>query len=212
MGVLTCRRGPYALGAKAGGNDDSHNHNDTGSVTLYKDGRPLLIDVGVETYSKKTFSPQRYEIWTMQSCWHNLPQFVGEGCVYDQHDGAPYAARDVQPLPGGLAMDLASAYGEVPGLGHYRRTVRLNAQGLTLTDETDCPAPAALTLMSVEKPAVERDTRVALGGLGRVVLEAPARIEVEAVPVTDPRLRIAWPDTLYRTRIYFTGRLALRVE
>ena len=43
-------------------------------------------------------------------------------------------------------------------------------------------------------------------------LQAPARIEVEAVPVTDPRLRIAWPDTLYRTRIYFTGRLALRVE
>ena len=24
VGVLTCRRGPYALGAKAGGNDDSH--------------------------------------------------------------------------------------------------------------------------------------------------------------------------------------------
>ena len=48
-----------------------------------------------------------------------------------------------------------------PGAGYYRRTVRLTANGLALTDETDCPAPAALTLMSVEKPAVERGTRVA---------------------------------------------------
>ena len=106
---------------------------------------------------------------------------------------------------------MAPAYPPVPGLGYYRRTVRLTANGLALTDETDCPAPAALTLMSVEKPTVAGNA-VALGGLGRVVLEAPARIEVEAVPVTDPRLRIAWPGTLYRTRIYFTGRLALRVE
>ena len=75
VGILVSRRGAYALGGKAGSNADSHNHNDVGSVTLYRDGRPLLIDVGVETYSKKTFSPQRYEIWTMQSGWHNLPQF-----------------------------------------------------------------------------------------------------------------------------------------
>ena len=214
VGVLTCRRGPYALGAKAGGNDDSHNHNDTGSVTLYKDGRPLLIDVGVGSYTRKTFSPRRYEIWTMQSSWHNLPEFDPEGARIQQLPGPDHRAAAVQVAPAldGIAMDLAPAYPPVPGLGYYRRTVRLTANGLALTDETDCPAPAALTLMSVEKPAVERDTRVALGGLGRVVLEAPARIETEAVPVTDPRLRIAWPDTLYRTRIYFTGRLALRVE
>ena len=59
VGILVSRRGAYALGGKAGSNADSHNHNDVGSVTLYRDGRPLLIDVGVETYSTKTFSPQR---------------------------------------------------------------------------------------------------------------------------------------------------------
>ena len=36
VGILACRRGAYALGAKAGNNADSHNHNDVGSVTLYK--------------------------------------------------------------------------------------------------------------------------------------------------------------------------------
>ena len=211
VGLRVVRAGAYAAGLKAGNNADSHNHNDTGSVTLYKDGRPLLIDVGVETYSKKTFSPQRYEIWTMQSCWHNLPQFVGEGCVYDEHDGAPYAARDVQPLPGGLAMDLAPAYGDVPGLGYYRRTARLTGAGLTIEDETDWPGEVRLTLMSEQPPAVQGGA-VRFGALGEA---RPAGqllgIETEAVPVTDARLRTAWPDTLYRTIVRFTGQLQLTV-
>lgn len=212
VGLRVCRAGAFAAGIKAGGNADSHNHNDTGSVTLYKDGKPLLIDIGVETYSKKTFSPQRYEIWTMQSCWHNLPRFVGQdGTCYDQHDGAQYAARDVQPLPGGLAMDLASAYGEVPGLGHYRRTVRLNAQGLTLTDETDYPGEVRLTLMSEQAPTAAGD-RLQFGTLAAATLEGTVQgVTTEAVPITDPRLRLAWPDTLYRTVVRFTGRLQIRL-
>ena len=70
VGIYAARQGSWVLGAKFGSNGDSHNHNDTGSITVYKDGRPFLIDIGVESYTQKTFSPQRYEIWTMQSVWH----------------------------------------------------------------------------------------------------------------------------------------------
>lgn len=210
VGILVSRRGAYALGGKAGSNADSHNHNDVGSVTLYRDGRPLLIDVGVETYSKKTFSPQRYEIWTMQSCWHNLPQFDPDGAKYDQQPGAAFAAADVTVTDAldGLAMDLAPAYGSVPGLGRYRRSVHLTDTGLTLRDETDYPGTVALTLMSVEKPAVDGDT-VAFGALAAAAVTGADKIVTEAVPIADPRLRQAWPDTLYRTRIYFTQQLSL---
>ena len=52
--------------------------------------RPCFFE-GVESYTKKTFSPQRYEIWTMQSAWHNLPTFDG----VQQLPGAEYAAREV---------------------------------------------------------------------------------------------------------------------
>lgn len=79
VGILVSRSEAWVAGVKAGCNNDSHNHNDVGSVTLYRDGRPLLVDIGVETYSKKTFSAQRYEIWTMQSSWHNLPEFDPDG-------------------------------------------------------------------------------------------------------------------------------------
>ena len=213
VGILVCRRAAYALGAKAGSNADSHNHNDVGSVTLYKDGAPLLIDVGVETYSKKTFSPQRYEIWTMQSSWHNLPEFDPNGAAYQQQPGAEFAAREVRVTDekDGITMDLAPAYGAVPGLGSYRRRVQLTESGLTQHDETDYPGTVALTLMSVEKPAVAADT-VQFGTLAAAHVDGAARITTEAVPITDARLRQAWPDTLYRTRVYFTGALTVEVQ
>ena len=213
VGIYAARQGSWVLGAKFGSNGDSHNHNDVGSVTLYRDGRPLLIDVGVETYSKKTFSPQRYEIWTMQSGWHNLPQFDPDGAKYDQQPGAAFAAADVTVTDAldGLAMDLAPAYGSVPGLGRYRRSVHLTDTGLTLRDETDYPGTVALTLMSAEKPAVDGDT-VAFGALAAAAVTGADKIATEAVPIADPRLRQAWPDTLYRTRIYFTQQLSLVIE
>ncbi|WP_092282222.1 hypothetical protein [Caldicoprobacter faecalis] len=51
----------------------------------------LFIDVGVETYTAKTFSSSRYEIWTMQSQYHNLPTVNGV-C---QQAGEQYRTIDV---------------------------------------------------------------------------------------------------------------------
>jgi len=44
------------VAAKGGHNNESHNHNDVGNFIIYLDGQPMIIDVGVETYTKKTFS------------------------------------------------------------------------------------------------------------------------------------------------------------
>src|SRR5699024_10175363 len=65
--------GGFYFAAKGGHNGESHNHNDVGSFILYYDGKPAIVDAGVGTYTAKTFSSQRYEIWTMQSLFHNLP-------------------------------------------------------------------------------------------------------------------------------------------
>ncbi len=92
VGLFLARDERLCLAVKAGDNDDSHNHNDTGSFTVYKDGKPLLIDVGVESYTKMTFSPERYRIWTMQSQYHNLPSFGG--CSKEAMIKMPYAYTD----------------------------------------------------------------------------------------------------------------------
>ena len=95
VGLMVARDKVYTLAAKAGDNADSHNHNDVGSFTLYKEGKPFIIDLGVGTYTKKTFSDRRYEIWTMQSQYHNLPTFSDGDELVMEHDGEKFAARDV---------------------------------------------------------------------------------------------------------------------
>lgn len=113
-GLFIARDRRFCLAVKAGDNDDSHNHNDVGSFTVYRDGVPMFIDVGVESYTRKTFSPQRYEIWTMQSGYHNLPAFGG----VDQKDGKEFGASHVRWELGEeraeIEMELAGLTRRVP--------------------------------------------------------------------------------------------------
>ena len=53
------------LGVKGGHNQEEHNHNDVGSFVVYRNGKPVLIDTGVGTYTKQTFSSDRYNLWFM---------------------------------------------------------------------------------------------------------------------------------------------------
>lgn len=212
VGVYIARRGAWFLAAKAGGNGDSHNHNDTGSVILYRGGRPLLIDLGVETYTQKTFSPERYTIWTMQSAWHNLPTFDG----VQQEAGEAFCARDVRadlaPDAAKISMELSAAWPRAAHLARYVRTVRLTADGLTVADVCEGTyREAFLSLLVCEAPAVE-GARVRVGALGTLTAEgACGPLAVDAVPVTDARLRAAWPETVWRVRVPFAGRLTVRV-
>ena len=205
VGVYSARSGGWVLGAKMGTNGDSHNHNDTGSVTVYKDGMPFLIDIGVESYTQKTFSPQRYEIWTMQSAWHNLPTFAG----VQQLPGAQYAARDVEAGERSVSADLASAYPPIEGLTYYRRAASVDETGVTVRDETDWPDEVELTLLTERRPE-PTEHGFGLDGLGSIGLQGDAvRAEVQAVPVTDPRLRTAWPQTIYRITVHFRQKISV---
>ncbi|WP_259391711.1 heparinase II/III-family protein [Paenibacillus thiaminolyticus] len=88
----------WFLAAKGGHNDESHNHNDIGSFIVYADQCPLWIDAGVGTYTAKTFSPERYSIWTMQSGYHNVPTVNGA----EQAPGRTF--RSVKPVMKRLAV------------------------------------------------------------------------------------------------------------
>lgn len=80
----------FFFAAKGGHNAESHNHNDLGTCVLYFNGKPCLVDIGRETYTAKTFSSRRYEIWTMQSQYHNLPKING----IDQKEGRNFVASN----------------------------------------------------------------------------------------------------------------------
>ena len=201
IGLFIARDGRYAVAVKCGNNGESHNHNDVGSVTLYKDGKPFLIDAGVETYTAKTFSPQRYEIWTMQSGFHNLPTF---GDVM-QSDGASFAARDVKaefsPTRATISLDIAAAYPAEAELRSYRRTVTLHrGENVEVVDVHDGDRPAVLSLMTCVEPVID-GTSVRFEGLGAIDIAGSGPIAVDRIDIDDARLAISWPEPLYRLRI-----------
>ncbi|KXG87505.1 heparinase II/III domain-containing protein [Agrobacterium bohemicum] len=196
----------FDLAVKGGNNGESHNHNDVGSITLYKHGRPFLIDVGVETYTAKTFSPQRYDIWTMQSAFHNLPSFGG----VMQEDGEAFAARDFcvnfAQEHAEISLDLAGAYPPEAGVQSYTRTVRLiRGKHVEIIDDHEGERDAVLSLMTVEKPRITGDMLV-LGDLGSIDIENAEVLTIDTIKIDDPRLRQSWPEAIYRILIPLKGK------
>jgi hypothetical protein len=201
IGLFIAHDGRYAVAVKGGNNGESHNHNDVGSITLYKDGKPFLIDVGVETYTARTFSPRRYEIWTMQSGYHNLPTF---GDVM-QSDGENFAARDVKaefsPARATISLDIAAAYPAEAELRSYWRTVTLHrGENVEIVDVHDGDRPAVLSLMTCVEPVID-GTSVRFDGLGAIDIAGGGLIAVDRIDIDDARLAISWPGRLYRLRI-----------
>ncbi|NJO87543.1 MAG: heparinase [Chloroflexia bacterium] len=125
----------FFVAAKGGHNNESHNHNDVGNFIVYYDGLPLFIDVGRGTYTSKTFSPRRYEIWYNCSQYHNLPTINGK----DQLPGEQYKATNVgyktEKIFSGFAVDLAKCYPVDAGIISWKRSVILNRnKNVELTD------------------------------------------------------------------------------
>jgi len=116
----------FFVAAKGGNNDESHNHNDIGNYVVYYNGFPLLIDVGRGTYTRKTFSDKRYDIWYNCSDFHNLPTINGK----DQLPGPNYKAGNVSYKTGkgfsSLTLDIAPSYPEDAGITNWMRSIQLN--------------------------------------------------------------------------------------
>lgn len=214
-GVFVTRKGDITLSVKAGDNDDSHNHNDTGSIILYAGNRPALIDVGVESYTAKTFSDRRYEIWTMQSGYHNLPTIGG----YDQLPGASYHASNVKVSDdlATIELDIKNAYPSKCKLHSYKRYASIESpkydNALIIKDNWEFDKDAEntdiiLNFMTYEKPEVtinddsSPDSLFKIGDLCTFKLYGVCKYKIESIPVTDERLQKTWKHELYRVRFY----------
>lgn len=203
----------FFLAAKGGHNEESHNHNDVGTLLAYLDGWPLLIDIGVETYTAKTFGPDRYDIWTMQSQWHNLPTVNGE----IQSNGRAFAARDVHYAStdeaASLQLDLAAAWPAAAGIARWTRTVRLQRGAMIVVSDdyelTVACQPAVFNFITTRPVDRSVPGQVRLGALpeaptsrGAVLAYDAAvfTVEVDIVEVTDATLRNSW-ERIARIRL-----------
>ena len=121
--VMAARsKGNLYLGTHAGDNGKSHNHNDVGDFVVYLNNEPFIFDVGMGTYTAKTFNSHRYELWNVQSQYHNLPIINGIG----QHDGKEFTSTNVvntnNEKEDELSMDIAATYPKEAGVISGKRT------------------------------------------------------------------------------------------
>lgn len=126
----------FFVGAKGGNNDESHNHNDIGNFMVYYDGLPVLIDIGSGTYTRRTFSNERYDIWFNRSDYHNVPTIKG----MTQSAGGEFQARNVDYSKSGsyarISMDIAPSYPAEAGVESWKRIIRLNrGKNVQISDE-----------------------------------------------------------------------------
>ena len=152
--IMTARRGNLYVAMKGGHNGESHNHNDVGSFIVYSNSEPLFIDPAVGEYTAQTFGKGRYDIWTMQSQFHNLPQING----VDQKDGKSFAAKVVSHKNGQLTLDIAAAYPNEAAVKSWKRTVSARATGISVVEDYEldaCRQPVRLMLMALSPTALQ---------------------------------------------------------
>ncbi len=201
--VCIYRRGGWLLAAKGGHNNESHNHNDIGTCLLYKDQQPVLIDAGVGTYTKQTFSDERYQIWSMQSGFHNLPVLNG----YDQKEGKTYRAVSAKTNPRrySVAIDVASAYPREAGVKKWIRSYELTAKGLTIkndgTFESLPTTPVVEHLMVWGEATITDAGTIRLESQGKTYTirhDREDEVKIENIELNDPRMTKVWGEKITR--------------
>ncbi len=204
------------LAAQGGHNNESHNHNDVGNFIIYHNGKPLIIDVGVETYTGKTFGSERYTIWTMQSQYHNCPLVNG----VMQAPGASFKATDVSCVNSDslvtFSLDISKAYPDSAFVSSWRRTISYHrGHSIEINDNyklSKSLKPTQWTFMSYPEPKVSKPGTITFSGSDKI-LEYQASImnaTIEPISIKDERLKSAWGDKLYR--IVLTRKAKVKTE
>ena len=148
----------YSFAAKAGHNDEHHNHNDVGSFILVTpDEQMPLADFGVGLYDSKTFDPAyRYKMIQNASFGHSVPIINGKY----QNEGREFAASDVKAGENEFSFDISGAY-EKGLIKSLRRSFELKEDEIILTDKAEYSAMTehiTERMVSWIKPVISEDS------------------------------------------------------
>lgn len=208
--------GTMCLATKGGYNNESHNHNDVGTFIFYLHQTPIFIDVGVGTYTRQTFSSERYSIWTMQSNYHNLPLING----VPQSFGSQFKAKECKydSLKHQFSLDIADAYPESAAVKKYIRTYKIryaetnkkNSTGIVIQDNFVLHRTLQtnlLNFMTWGEIDITRQGKIIITVQNQKVEmnynPKQFKVHIETISLSDKRLSGVWGEQIYR--ISFTA-------
>lgn len=193
--------------AKGGYNDESHNHNDAGTFSLWVNNTPVIIDAGVGTYTKQTFSSERYSIWTMQSNYHNLPMINGVPQKY----GRKFKANDAKASKNSFSVEIASAYPDEAAVESWVRSYKFSKNSLTISDDfklSESKSPNVINFMTWGDVDIQNDGVVFItidGVKAKLNYDSDLfELKKETVEISDKRLSDVWGNKIYR--LSFTSK------
>ena len=196
----------FFVASKGGHNAQSHNHNDIGTVSLYYKAIPFLIDAGVGTYITKTFSSHRYEIWSMQANYHNVPMLNG----VPEKEGRKFASKQAtfDPKTMTFAVDFAGTYPAEACVKSMLRKVSLKNGKVTIKDSyslSESRQAADFNWLTWGDVDIETPGKVSITVQGETVTLNYDGKKLEPVLETivqdDPPLKRVWGDKIYRVTL-----------
>ena len=207
----------FFFAAKGGHNDESHNHNDVGSCILYYDNSPVLVDVGVGTYTRQTFGPERYTIWTMRSDYHNLPTING----VEQKNGKKFAASNQQYNASSKSVsyqvNIAGAYPPEAGVKKWLRSYKLQRGKSFIVEDSwelsQQQKPIVLNFVTCCVVEIDDKQNITLSSdVGKMRLEYDKQlfnVETDVIELTDAGLKRGWNGkNITRIRLVMTKDVA----
>ena len=206
MKIMLCRENQRTdkgmLVAMTGGaNGTAHSHNDIGNVTVYYNGNPVLIDAGSGVYTKKTFSDERYSLWYMQSCYHNVADINGKG----QKNGWAYRSENEvwNDNDGSVSMELARAYEKEAGVKSYIRTLSLNGGVAVIKDKFSLEEKGEIDIHFITHKKPQPDNGKIILCEGRVMtFDQRLTPFIEEFQTEDAYITSYWgSETLYRIHL-----------
>lgn len=194
------------LAAKAGNNGELHNHNDIGNFIVYNNGSPVIIDIGMATYTAATFSvDQRYTLVNTRSLYHNVPLINNT----EQRDSAQYKATAVgaNKINGLVTMtqDIACAYPTAAGVKSWVRTLTYDGTTIGVTEDYELSrytAAPKINYMLARQPILSTPGRATLrsagGNLYLTYDTTQVSVSYETVNMNGVGASSVWGNTLYK--------------
>ncbi len=196
----------FFVAAKGGHNEESHNHNDIGTFSLYFEETPVIIDAGVGTYVRQTFGPERYTIWTMRSVYHNLPLING----VEQAHGKEYTSSNIKvnAKSKSFSVDLISAYPSGAQIKKWVRSYQLKDKEFIIEDDFVLDKPQTANEVNfllwknidINTPGIVK-IQVDNNNMELLYDKNLFSPEIETIPLPDTRLSKVWGDEIYLLKL-----------